>query len=176
MPSAVIVRARLPAGLEGLRRASLSDAADGVPAHLTLLYPFVDAAGLTPVVRRSLADVARHHPPFDYALRRMASWPDTVYVEVAPRGPFVRLQRELQAAFPAYPIYGRDSTFAFEPHITVAEGGSIVTAAVGADAAWGALPRPARAVAIEVIATDGRDPWRVVWRIELGGSGHPTRR
>jgi 2'-5' RNA ligase len=174
MPSAVIVRARLPAGLERLRRASLSDAADGVPAHLTLLYPFVDPAGLTPVVRRSLADVARHHPPFDYALRRMASWPDTVYVEVAPRGPFVRLQRELQAAFPDFPIYGRQASFEFVPHVTIAEGAAAADADIERDSAWRALPRRGRADAIEVIATGDDGRWRLVWRIELGAAA--TRR
>jgi 2'-5' RNA ligase len=169
MPSAVIVRARLPAGLERLRRASVGDAADGVPAHLTLLYPFVEPAELTSAVRRSLAEVARRHRAFDYRLRGMATWPDTVYVAVEPTTPLVRLQRDLQAAFPAYPIYGREPTFEFVPHITIAEDPDAARLRLRSDAAWAALPRASRAAAIEVIATEPHGRWRLVWRIPLRG-------
>ena len=78
--SAVIVRARLPAGLERLRRRSVADAAEGVPAHLTLLYPFVEPRLLDASVRRTIAAVAARHAPFHYRLDRAARWPDTVYV------------------------------------------------------------------------------------------------
>jgi hypothetical protein len=104
--SAVIIRARLPAGLERLRRRSIGDAADGVPAHLTLLYPFVAPERLDGSVRRTILDVAATIDPFDYDLIGGARWPDTVYAAVDPVEPFVELQAALQAAFPAFPIYG----------------------------------------------------------------------
>ena len=173
MPSAVIVRARLPAGLERLRRASLDDAADGVPAHLTLLYPFVEPDQLGPNVRRALAAVAGRQRRFDYRLRGMARWPDTLYVAVSPARPFVRLQRKLQAAFPAYPIYGRDATFRFVPHVTIAEGSGAADGAVRSHPAWRVLPQPAHAEAIEVIATGADGRWRLVWRISLADRMRP---
>jgi 2'-5' RNA ligase len=171
MTSAVIVRARLPAGLERLRRASVLDAASGVPAHLTMLYPFVERAGLTAAVRQALAAVARFHRPFAYELRGAASWPDTIYVAVEPKDPFVQLQRDLQSEFPAYPIYGSEGTFRFVPHVTIAEGTLDDEAAVRVDPAWGSLPCPARAKAIEVIATGPDARWRLVWRMPLGPAG-----
>ena len=170
----MIVRARLPAGLERLRRASVPDAQTGVPAHLTVLYPFVDPAALTAGVRQSLADVAARHRSFDYTLRAMAAWPDTIYVAVAPSAPFVRLQRDLQAAFPGYPIYGREATFEFVPHVTIAEGSSVNDPALVDHPAWRALPRPSRVESLEVIATGADGRWRVVWRIRLGDA--PRRR
>jgi 2'-5' RNA ligase len=174
MPSAVIVRARLPATLDRLRRASVTDAAAGVPAHATLLYPFVEPAALTPAVRRALADVARRHRAFGYTLRRLAAWSDTLYVAVAPAEPFVRLQRELQRAFPAYPIYGRMDDFEFVPHITIAEGAAAAAvAALRGSPAGRALPPASRAERIEVIATDSAGRWHVVWRIPLAAPG-PT--
>jgi cell division septal protein FtsQ len=96
-------------------------------------------------------------------------WPDTVYVAVEPREPFVRLQLECQAAFPDFPIYGEPPGFANEPHVTVAEGLARADPATLADPAWTALPRPALASALEVVTVDdGR--WRLVWRIPLGRS------
>jgi 2'-5' RNA ligase len=168
--SAVILRARLPPGLERLRRRSVADATDGLPAHLTLLYPFVAPDGLNDRIRSRIAAVAANHDPFDYRLLRVAHWPDTTYVAVAPVNPFVALQAELGATFPEYPIYGEPADFGFVPHVTIAEGRSTEDPATAADSAWAALPRPARAEALEVIASDG-GAWRVVWRLRLGRRG-----
>jgi 2'-5' RNA ligase len=172
--SAVIVRASLPAGLERLRRASVDDARDGLPAHLTLLYPFVPPVELGPRTRQVLAEVARRHRPFDFEQVRQAQWSDTIYVAVSPVGPFTRLQRDLQTAFPDYPIYGRDATFRFVPHVTVAEGASVPDPLVGSDRAWRALPHRDKATAIELIASDEAGRWRLVWRIPLGAAAPAT--
>ena len=168
MPSAVVVRAPLPSGLERLRRRRVFSATVGVPAHATLLHPFIEPAGLTPAIRRRLREIAANHPPFDYRLARMAEWPDAIYVAVEPVDPFVRLHRDLQATFPDWPIYGAGADFAFEPHITVADKQGKLEPGVRDNPAWRTLPRLARAEAIDVIATrpDGR--WRLVWRIPLG--------
>ena len=168
MPSAVIVRATLPAGLERMRRRHVASAAVDVPAHTTLLYPFVELADLDPAVRQRLREVVASHPAFDYRLARRAEWPDAIYVAVEPAEPFRRLHGDLQAAFPDWPLYGPDWNLEYEPHITVADREGRRDAGVLDDPAWGALPRPARAESIDVIATrpDGR--WRLVWRIPLG--------
>jgi 2'-5' RNA ligase len=171
MPSAVVVRAHLPPGLERLRRRRVRSATVGVPAHTTLLHPFIEPEDLGRPVRRRLREIAADHPPFDYRQDRMAEWPDAIYVAVDPVEPFVRLHRDLQAAFPDWPIYGAGADFEFEPHITVADRQGRLEPGVREDPAWRDLPRPARAESIDVIATrpDGR--WRLVWRIPLGRSG-----
>jgi 2'-5' RNA ligase len=166
----------LPAGLEALRRRSVADAADGVPAHLTLLYPFVAPDRLRPAVRDLLADVAKAHAAFEYELVGAAQWPDTVYVAVDPERSFVALQADLARAFPGFPIYGRGADFEFIPHVTVAEGAAIDHAGAVADPAWSSLPRRARARGLEVIAADDTGRWRVVWRIPLGGRSSVARR
>jgi 2'-5' RNA ligase len=166
--SAVVVRARLPRGLERLRQRSVADAPDGIPAHLTLLYPFVEPSRLDASVRAAVAAVAARHVPFDYRLVAEARWPETIYVAVEPTRPFVALQADLGAAFPEHPIYGKPPGFAFVPHVTIAEGGAIEGPSVLEDPAWATLPRAARAAALDVIADRG-DGWRLVWRIRLGG-------
>ena len=168
----MIVRVSLPAALERLRRASVGDAADGVPAHLTMLYPFIAPARLDTDIRLRLAAAAAHHRPFDYSLAEAATWPDTVYVRVDPEAPFVRLQADLAAAFPAFPIYGRDAaTFEFVPHVTVAEGLAVADPATLTDEGWRSLPTRARASRLEVIARRSEGQWRTVWRVPLGLPG-----
>jgi 2'-5' RNA ligase len=169
MPSAVIVRAHLPPGLAHLRQTHVTDAAEGVPAHVTLLYPFVPWDELDPSVGRKIASVAARHPAFDYTMTGPGRWPDTIYVAVEPLEPFVRLQADLAATFPEYPIYGGASDFEFNPHITVAEGRAAADADTFADAAWVALPVAARAAWLDVIAGDG-GKWDLVWRVPLGRS------
>jgi 2'-5' RNA ligase len=164
----VIVRVPLPAGLERLRRHSIGNAVDGVPAHATLLYPFVAPRRLTPDVRDLIAGVAAEHDAFEFSLTGAARWPGTVYVGLEPAAPFVRLQAALARSFPAFPIYGQDAAFEFVPHVSVAEGAAADDARTIGARAWDALPLPRRATAIEVIARGPDGRWRSVWRIAFG--------
>ncbi len=166
--SAVIVRVPLPAGLERMRSRCVANAADGVPAHATLLYPFVAPDRLRPDVRARLASLAAEHEAFDFTLAGPARWPDVVYVRLEPAEPFVRLQAGLARAFPDFPIYGRDADFEFVPHASVAEGKALDDPGSMSGPEWAALPRPGRAVGIEVIARGPGGRWRTVWRIGLG--------
>jgi 2'-5' RNA ligase len=168
---AIIVRTTLPVALERMRREFVRNAAEGVPAHLTLMVPFVGLERLTPEVRAMVAAVAANHPAFHYTLARRAVWRDseTLYVAVEPVAPFVELQAALQRAFPDFPIYGRAPGFDFVPHVTVAEGPSFAAAPGAADRAWASLPRPAVARSIEVITQAPGAPWRTTWRIPLAG-------
>ncbi len=101
-------------------RASLDDAAaDGVPAHITVLYPFAPPAALTDQVRSRLAEVLGQHPAFSFELARVA-WFGTQVVWLAPEpaAPFAALTAAVHAAFPEFPPYGGaydDAT----PHLTV---------------------------------------------------------
>ena len=167
MQSAIIIRAHLPAALERLRRRSVADATRGVPAHVTLLYPFVQPSELGTAVRSRVAAIARAETAFDYRLRGPGRWPDTAYAAVEPASPFLRLHRAFARAFPDYPIYGRPG-FELVPHVTVAEGAAATDPATLRHPAWGELPVAARAAALEVIASDARDRWHLVWRIPLG--------
>jgi 2'-5' RNA ligase len=135
---------------------------------VTLLYPFVGRDGLDASIRRKIEAVAARHPPFDFAMTGPARWPDTIYVAVEPIEPFVRLQEDLAAAFPEYPIYGQGWDFEFTPHITVAEGHPVDHEHTMRTEAWAALPMPARAAWLEVIASDGAQ-WDLVWQTPLGG-------
>ncbi len=98
------------------RRAHTPDGASGMPAHVTLLYPFAPAGEAEPDVLRSLAAEAE---PFAFDLGAVREWSDgVVYLEPAPAEPFIRLTRRLAERYPAYPPYGgiHDEVI---PHLTV---------------------------------------------------------
>ena len=172
--AAVIVRAFPPRSLERWRRRCVAQAAIGLPAHATMLYPFVAPGQLGPAVRARLAEVAERHAPIAYVLDGPRVWPDVVYLSLDPSEPFVALQRALARAFPGFPIYGPEFDLEFVPHVTIAERGAACVPLD--DPAWHFLPRAGVASAIEVIARSGDEPWRTVWRIPLGRRAEPPRR
>jgi 2'-5' RNA ligase len=148
-------------------------AADGVPAHVTLLYPFVPPDALDRGVRAAVAQVAARHRPFEFQISGPTRWPDTIYAAVEPAETFLAIHRELAAAFPDFPIYGRPPGFELVPHITVADGTFGDDPSIAGDPAWASLPARRTATALEVIASDNWGRWRLVWRVALGlQSGH----
>ena len=161
----MIVRARLPAQLERWRRRAVASAADGVPAHATMLFPFVAPERLDGTVRRVLAGVAARHAPIEHRLVGPQRWPGVTYAGLDPVEPFVALHRDLQAAFPAFPIYGPAFDLEFMPHVTVDEGADIVRArrsrlAITAHAGGGIHARGDRPAARRPVAHDVADPAR----------------
>jgi hypothetical protein len=164
--SALIVRVHLPPALDALRRANVPDARLGVPAHLTLLYPFVPVGKLEPSLRRSIAAIVAHHVAFDYHLTGPKVWPDTIYAGVDSGRPFLEIHRELAAAFPDYPIY-QARVGDLVPHVTVAEGPAVADARTVEDPAWHALPTRRRAYSLELIAPGRDGRWSTVWRFRL---------
>ena len=107
-----------------LRRAHTSDGAEGMPAHVTLLYPFTDDSQL---VAGRIAEVRRVLEPFaafEFVLsevRRFDNLPSESYVWLAPTpsSPFVAMVDELTRAFPEHPPFGGAFTTVV-PHLTIA--------------------------------------------------------
>ena len=168
--SALIIRVHLPAPLDGLRRASVDDASLGVPAHVTLLYPFVPPRDLTPALRRRIAAIVEPHLHFDYHLRGPMAWPDTIYAAVDPERPFLDLHGALGVAFPEWPVYeGRVAELV--PHVTVAEGPAVTDPATLAHRGWHTLPTRRIAHAVELIAPGPDGRWATAWRFRLRRAG-----
>jgi 2'-5' RNA ligase len=167
--SAVVVPVELPVAVRRLRDRMDPLAAAGVPAHVTLLYPFLDPEQLDDSARQTLERIVGAEPGFAFALARTGRWPDVVYLAPEPDEPFRRLIGALSESFPEHPPYGgahRDVV----PHVTIAQGPRSDYLA----AAEHALPAslPIRAVAREVwlIAHAGQQPWAVHWRMPLGAA------
>ncbi len=162
--TALIIPVRLPAPLEALRRRAIPDAGLGLPAHVTLLYPFARREALDRDVHALLARVLAGVDAFEFELRGRATWPDVLFVSVEPDLPFRSLHEDLAAAFPAYPIYG--GRFDFVPHVTIAEGAFAVLPEVADDPAWRVLPARRVARSAELVVRDTAR-WNVRWRFRL---------
>ncbi len=163
--TALVLPVRLPAPLESVRRRSVADARLGMPAHATLLYPFVAAGALDADLRSRLAQILADHEPFAFRLASRGRWPATLFASIEPEGPFRSLHDHLAAAFPEFPIYG--GAHDFVPHVTVAEGAAADDPAVIDHPAWRSLPAPLVASVAELIIRDA-ESWRVSWRFDLG--------
>jgi 2'-5' RNA ligase len=167
--SAIIVPVEVPVAVRRLRDRLDPSAAQGVPAHVTLLYPFMAPDLLTDEVRDEVAEIVAEQPAFPFALTRVERWPDVVWLAPDPHTPFRRLIERLAAAFPEYPPYG-GAHAEVVPHVTIAQGprpGYL-------EAAEHALPAllPIRDVAREawLIAHAADEPWRSVWRLPMASA------
>jgi hypothetical protein len=103
-----------------LRREGDASAAQGVPAHVTLLYPFVDDPdpGVVEELRWFFAGV----DGFPLTLTSVQQWPEVVYLAVEEAAEVTGLVHALCRRWPSCPPYG--GLIAVEdvvPHLTVVD-------------------------------------------------------
>jgi 2'-5' RNA ligase len=107
--------------LSAVRRGHDPSARGGMPAHVTLLFPFLPVEDLSTAVEATLARVVGSHPAFPFRLATVGRFPAVLYLAPDPAEPFIDLVRALVAEWPLRPPYGgrfRDVV----PHVTVAQG------------------------------------------------------
>ena len=153
------------------RRLHDSSAALGVPAHVTILYPFVPPDRIDAATMDGIRSVAAAHQPFSAALASVSTFPGhIVWLAPVPDAPFRALAAAVWARFPDHPPYeGRHADVI--PHLTVGEGDSasvpLLHREVERDLS-GRLPLAFRVEALSLfVAHDGR--WAVQRRFALGG-------
>ena len=136
----------------------------GVPAHVTLLFPFVPPAQVDDEVLTRLADAVQSVAAFDCVFAHTEWFGDeVVWLAPEPDEPFRRLTARIWEVFPEHPPYAGalpDPT----PHLTV--GGPIRDAAAAMLAAEAAvrvgLPVHTRVErALLMAGTRAPDSWRV---------------
>jgi 2'-5' RNA ligase len=166
--SAVIVQFSLPPALEQLRAAHDPVAANGVPAHVTILFPFVPVDDLTPAVRRRLADAVRGTPPFEVRFPRTGRFPGSLWLAPEPARPFHELIERVSDAFPEHPPYEGQHDVVV-PHLTLALGSEEeldgLETATRASGIRTHRPMPVRRLL--VIAEGVNHRWDARWRIAL---------
>lgn len=118
MGSAIVILVPEADEFVGERRMALDPvAAHGVPAHVTVLYPF--RRNVDDAADAAIAEVAARTEPFGLSFASAESFDDgVVYLVPSPDEPVRRLIKELSAAFPDCPPYG-GSVGEPIPHLTV---------------------------------------------------------
>ncbi|HEX5503013.1 MAG TPA: 2'-5' RNA ligase family protein [Thermomicrobiales bacterium] len=139
----------------------------GIPAHITLLYPFVPPgqidAALLADLRAFFAGVA----PFPFALGRLDRFPGVLYLAPEPAAPFRDLIAALSMHYPQYPPYGgKHATIV--PHLTVAHAADPAVLDAGMAAVAGALPLAAVADEAVLMEMDPAGRWHTRERFPFG--------
>ncbi len=106
----------------GHLRARLDrSAGQGVPAHVTVLFPFMPPAQITAAALSAVAAAVATVPGFDCRFARTGWFGDNVvWLAPEPDGPFRALTAAVHAAFPDYPPFGGQFADVI-PHLTVGD-------------------------------------------------------
>jgi len=117
----VVLVPEAEAHVAALRQRHDPAAALGVPAHITVLYPFMSLASITAQELACVAAALRGLKAFDFQLAQCQRFADTSWLAPDPAAPFVALTEALVRAFPAWPPFGGLHEN-IVPHLTVARG------------------------------------------------------
>ena len=163
--SAVVVPVLAAADVVAL--GATGSPADSVPAHVTVLYPFVPGPTLTDADVDGLRHLAATTEPFAMNLAIVGRFPDVLYVaperDAALR--LVSLTEALAARWPSCPPYGGRFT-AIVPHLTVYEGRSEPEGLEARVVAH--LPIDATADELWLLVQDEHRRWSIRERFRLG--------
>jgi 2'-5' RNA ligase len=153
------------------RQRYTGDGPEGMPPHITLLYPFVDASE---VVAEDVGKVLARFEPVEFTLASTARFAGTrqvLYLKPTPDAVFQAMTNALVAAFPQYPPY--EGAFGeVVPHLTVAEGVAEGLLARIENQVRRALPIRAQVSQAWLMAYQD-SAWRLHTRFPLGGA-HET--
>ncbi|MGH3167133.1 MAG: 2'-5' RNA ligase family protein [Trebonia sp.] len=152
------------------RRRLDSNASLGIPAHVTVLYPFLPATALDAGVRGELARLFATFPRFSFTLDR-TDWFGESVLWLAPRdpAPFSALTELVFAAFPDYPPFeGQHDEVV--PHLTVGHERPIGELRAAEEAIRPGLPVSGSVTAVTLMTGPASDdaPWTKAAAFPLG--------
>jgi 2'-5' RNA ligase len=141
----------------------------GIPAHLTVLHPFLPEERLNDRTLRQLARVLGRHEAFDVSLDATGRFPGVLYLAPSPARELQALTRSVAARWPEVPPYG--GRFAeVIPHLTVAQSDDAAAIAAIESALLRLLPITVRVSTVELLVCDGVR-WQPRAAFRLGARG-----
>jgi 2'-5' RNA ligase len=159
-------------------RADLDPAARlGVPAHVTVLYPFVPPERVDDAVISDLAGALRSVAGFDVTFARLRWFERSVlWLAPEPADPFIALTTAVRQAFPDYLPYGGTHTDVV-PHLTIGQDQPYRLFESAHRAIEPSLPFTARvSSAVLMQGSLEHRSWRVAVDLPLGGVADPAIR
>jgi 2'-5' RNA ligase len=146
----------------------------GLPPHITVLFPFLPGDQITGAVLDRLAAVCAEHQPFDFSLDSTGWFDDRVlFLSPDPADPFVDLVRDLMREFPECKPYGGAFTD-IRPHLTIGEDRPRASLRRAEVRVRRQLPIDATAAQLWLLAShEAGEGWSVAHSITLGRASSP---
>ncbi|MFB7289291.1 2'-5' RNA ligase family protein [Actinacidiphila glaucinigra] len=130
----------------------------GVPAHVSVLYPFLSQDRIDDQVLGVLGELFGSHRAFDLRFRMCGRFPGVLYLAPEPDDQFRALTLAVAARWPEAPPYG--GRFAeVIPHLTVADGQEPSVLDTAEAELARRLPVATHVSSVQLFAFDG-----IVWR------------
>ena len=166
--SALLIPAPEAEALVGSWRAMHDPSARrGVPAHVTLVVPWVPPEQIKQEHLDELSELLAEHGPFEYSLETVCWFGQRVlWLGPTPAAPFKRLTSLLATHFDTPPWQGEFAEVV--PHLTVGLAGHAVGCSLSeaAEDLEPKLPLRCRATEVDVMSGDGIS-WDLVHRVPL---------
>ncbi|GAB4000727.1 2'-5' RNA ligase family protein [Glycomyces albus] len=126
----------------------------GIPAHVTVLAPFLRAERIDAEVVEELRGIFGGFGAFTVRFERCAYFPDLLYLEPTPDEPFLKLTESVVDRWPEAPPYGGKHPDPV-PHLTVANGEETAVLQGVESAVGPALPVVSEVSSIGLFVYDG---------------------
>jgi 2'-5' RNA ligase len=106
--------------IETYRERYGAEGTSGLPAHVTILYPFKSPEKLTKDDLMTLRELFIKSPSFSASFLKVSRFPDMLYLAPIPAEPFKRLTEGIVEIYPDTPPYG-GAFSEIVPHLTIAQ-------------------------------------------------------
>lgn len=145
-------------------------AAASVPAHITIIYPFLAQQDINDEVMGDLRRLIAHQASFTVTFAHCGQFPDVLFLVPDPDDPFRRLTAELVQRWPQAPPYAGLITDPI-PHLTITHGAPAKKAAEAQAEVTAHLPFSCPIQQAWLIKFDGTQWAR--WTTLPLGAAHP---
>ena len=98
-----------------------SSAPFGVPAHVSVLYPWIPIDELTADDRQAVAGIVAGLGPFELTFASLGRFPGVLWLDPQPAEPIRALTRAVAGRWPKYPPYGGEFGDEPVPHLTISD-------------------------------------------------------
>ncbi|WP_329580634.1 2'-5' RNA ligase family protein [Streptomyces sp. NBC_01361] len=140
--------------VRGWRERLDPSAQAGVPAHITVLFPFLDESRIDALVYSALAEVLGSYQAFDLRFERCGRLPKVLHLVPEPDTQLRQLTKAIVDRWPEAPPYG--GRFAeVVPHLTIAQGQEDAALEEIEDDLADRLPFTSHVSSVELMVHDG---------------------
>ncbi|WP_320775857.1 2'-5' RNA ligase family protein [Streptomyces sp. CRN 30] len=133
-------------------------AAAGIPAHVTVLFPFIAASRVDEGVCAAVHEVVGRHRSFEARFDHCGRFPGVLYLAPEPDTGFRRLTEAIVERWPEHPPFGGQFDD-IVPHLTVARGQDEAVLEEAEAGLLTGLPVVARVSSVDLLVHDGAR-WR----------------